>query len=158
MSENTTPSSPQISSMETEAYKEILIAQAFRKLKTVKVILFVIAAVQLILGLVYYFNGTFELDGALIQLIIALIFFGLALLVDKKPRVAVISGLVLYGLLIALNAVVEPESIVKGIILKVVIIYAFVKGIRAANEAEELRDKLGKIEMKEKDMPIDLVD
>lgn len=155
------PNSPEaktyINSMETQPYKELLLKEAEDKLKTVKVILYIIAAIQLIVGIVFYFmNKENALYVVIIQVIVAIIFFGLALLVNKKPKLGVISALTLYAGLILLNAIYDTSSIYSGLIIKAAVIYAFVKGITAAKEVEALREKIGQIDSGE-NMPMDMV-
>ncbi len=60
----------------------------------------------------------------------------------KKPYYAIIGALILYGLFIALNAWIDPSTIIKGIIMKVVIIVFLVKGINDAKAAQQMRDQL----------------
>ncbi len=147
-----------VNSMETTAYKEILLQEAERKLKRVKLYLWLIGGVQLVIGIVFYFvNKELGLYAFLVQTAVAALFFGIALLVNKKPKAGVITALVVYGGLILVSAIGNPASLTNGIILKAVIIYAFVKGIKTAGEVEELREKLGKLEINNKDLPIDLV-
>ncbi len=62
----------------------------------------------------------------------------------KKPYTAIICALILYGLLIAINAWLEPTSIIKGIIFKIIIIVALVKGLSDAKQAQQMQDQFGK--------------
>lgn len=158
MNEPTSPNvSTPINSMETKEYKEILLSEAEKKLNRVKFILYAIAIVQLVLGLYYYFqNEALNMEVLIIQSVVAALFFGLAFLVNKKPRIAVISALVLYLSLLILNSIADPGSIINGLLLKGLVIYAFVVGIKAAKEAEDLRTKLGLLES-EYERPLDMI-
>ncbi len=60
----------------------------------------------------------------------------------KKPYYAIIGALILYGIFIALNAWIDPSTIVKGIIMKIIIIVFLVKGINDAKAAQQMRDQL----------------
>lgn len=71
-------------------------------------------------------------------------FILLGLWTKKKPYTAIVCALVLYGLFIILNAIADPTTIYKGIILKIVIIVSLVKGLNDAREAQQMRDQLGK--------------
>ena len=62
----------------------------------------------------------------------------------KKPYYAIVGALILYGLFIALNAIIDISTIYKGIILKIVIIVLLVKGINDAKEAQERKEMIGK--------------
>ena len=71
---------------------------------------------------------------AIIQGIIAGIFLVLGLLATKFPYAALLSGMIFYLLVIGLSALVDPESIINGIIVKIIVIYYLFKGIRAADK------------------------
>ena len=62
----------------------------------------------------------------------------------KKPYYAIIAALILYGLFIALNAIIDIHTIYKGLIMKIVIIVLLVKGINDAKEAQERKEMIGK--------------
>jgi len=70
-------------------------------------------------------------------------FIVLGIWTKKKPYTAIVCALVLYGIFIILNAVIDPTTIYKGIILKVVIIVSLVKGLNDAREAQQIHDQMG---------------
>ena len=47
---------------------------------------------------------------------------------------ALLSGIIVYLLVIGLYALADPESIVKGIFVKIIVIYYLFKGMLAANK------------------------
>ena len=61
----------------------------------------------------------------------------------KKPYTAIVCALVLYGLFILLNAVIDISTIYKGIIMKVIIVVSLIKGLSDAREAQQIRDQMG---------------
>jgi hypothetical protein len=63
--------------------------------------------------------------------LLALIMAGLFLWSRRSPFPAVIAALAVFVVVHVANAVVDPVTIVKGIILKVIAIIALVKGVRA---------------------------
>jgi len=69
------------------------------------------------------------------------VFVVLGLWTKKKPYYAIVSALVLYGFFIAFNAYLEPSTIMKGILVKIIIIVFLVKGLRDAKEAQRLKDE-----------------
>ncbi|RKR83241.1 hypothetical protein BDD43_3444 [Mucilaginibacter gracilis] len=77
-----------------------------------------------------------------INLILTIIFVALGAWSRKKPFAAIISGATLYGITIILNVIDNPLTLVKGIIFKIIIIGAFIKGIKAAIEAEKVKKEL----------------
>jgi hypothetical protein len=60
------------------------------------------------------------------------IFIVCALLVYKKPLISTMTGLVLYLGGIAANAALEPQTIAKGIIVKIIIIAVLAGAVKAA--------------------------
>jgi hypothetical protein len=121
---------------------EIDYNEAKRKINNAKYILFVIGGLNLILGFVLGFK--MENSNAVIieSVIIAVIYVGLGFWCNSKPLPAIIAGLILYLTLIILNMIIDPITIIQGIIWKIVIIGAFIKGISAAREAQELLKKI----------------
>ena len=71
---------------------------------------------------------------AIIEGTIAGMFLGLGLLATRVPYAALLSGIILYILLTVLSAVADPESIINGLIIKIIVIYYLFKGMRAANK------------------------
>lgn len=62
----------------------------------------------------------------------------------KKPYYAIVAALILYAIFIAMNAVLDINTLYKGIILKIIIIVLLVKGINDAKEAQERKDIISK--------------
>lgn len=79
-----------------------------------------------------------------ITLGIAGAFFGLAFWARKNPLPASIVGLCLYGTIILVNAVLAPESLVQGIIVKIIVIAALVKAIQAGTKHRQLMRESGR--------------
>ncbi len=69
------------------------------------------------------------------------VFIGLGLWTKKKPYYAIVSALVLYGFFIAFNAYLDSSTIMKGILVKIIIIVFLIKGLRDAKEAQRLKDE-----------------
>jgi hypothetical protein len=57
----------------------------------------------------------------------------------KKPLAAIVTGFIIYMLILILDALVDPKTILQGLILKIIVIGAFVTGIKGAIEAEKIR-------------------
>jgi hypothetical protein len=96
-----------------------------------RIVLYVIAAFTLIAGLVNYFNEESVLL-LIINLIITGIFVGLAIWSNHKAFAAIFTGAMIYLSLILLNAFIDPATIFKGIIFKVIFIVAFIKAAYGA--------------------------
>ena len=74
-----------------------------------------------------------------IDTFVALVFLGLALWSRKKPLVAFSIALGFYALFHITFMILDPATIAKGIIMKVLIIIALVKAIKDAKQYEEVK-------------------
>jgi hypothetical protein len=70
---------------------------------------------------------------------IALCFLLLAVWSRKKPATAFLTSLIFYGCIIVALALLDPASILKGIIFKILIIIALYKAYTMAKEYEALK-------------------
>ena len=107
-----------------------------------------IAAGILVINLVILSSGYNELyvEYIWIDVVIWSLFIAgfilLGLCTTKKPYYAIIGGLILYGLFIALNAFIDITTLYKGIFMKIIIIGLLVKGINDAKAAQEMKEQL----------------
>lgn len=116
-----------------------------RKIHNARIAMWVISGATLLFGFIFYMmNKEHEAAlGVLISnVIVALLFVLLAELAKKKPFVALLSGLLLYVTLHLYAIIVENMSPFSGIIIKVIIIVYLVKGIRSAQEAEQIKKEI----------------
>jgi len=93
--------------------------------------LFVIAAISFLSGLYYFF----KLDDSavlIINTILSLCYLLLAFWSQQKPLVALLLGLMLYLTTLVLTGLIEPQTIYKGILLKIFILVYLGKGINSA--------------------------
>ena len=115
-----------------------IVEKEVKKAKTTLVILGVLNAIA---GIVYGFISEDVLSLA-VSSILAIIYFGLAIWSDKEPFSAILTGLIIYGSLILIQAVLEPISIFSGIIWKILIIALLVKGMKSGLEARRVKSEL----------------
>ena len=104
--------------------------------------LYYLAAIFVIFGLIYYFTKESDQNAFAVlitNLILAAVFLALGGYSRKKPLACIVSGLSLYVILIILNAVTNPASLVSGIIFKIIIIGYMINGIKSAIEIEKLK-------------------
>lgn len=108
--------------------------------------IFVVAAVQLLFGLIMGFSGPDESRWVTIgiMVIISGIFAALGFWANEKPYHAILIALILFSGLILLDAVFDPASIVRGIIFKIFIIVYLIMGLNNARETLRLKQALGK--------------
>ncbi len=73
-----------------------------------------------------------------VMLGIGALFFGLAIWARKDPFPAAIAGLVVFVTLHLIEAVMDPPSLVRGIIVKVIVIVVLVNAIKAGAQHREI--------------------
>jgi hypothetical protein len=80
-----------------------------------------------------------NLGALIVNLIICGLFVFLGAWSSKKPFAALVSGAALYGVILVLNMITNPITIVQGIFIKIFIIAALITGIKAAMDAEKMQ-------------------
>lgn len=71
-------------------------------------------------------------------------FVALGLWTKKKPYTAIIGALILYGIFIILNAILDVTTLYKGVYIKIIIIVFLFKGLGDAREAQQIKEQIGK--------------
>ncbi|WP_186991824.1 hypothetical protein [Constantimarinum furrinae] len=105
--------------------------EASGKIRSGRISLFVVAAISLLTGIFYFYR--YEDNATLIaSAILAIIYLGLGFWSQQRPLIALILGLLVFVTTIVINGLFEPETIYKGIILKIFIIAYLGKGINSA--------------------------
>lgn len=118
------------------------LAEAVKKVANVKMMLYIIAGLNLLVGLFMLFGLDSYLD-AIVLLISALVFVGCAQWVENQPLAGILSAFV-YWIFLQLSVVfIDPAQIFSGLFLKILILVTFIKGISSAKEAKEIRHELG---------------
>ncbi len=110
----------------SDAQKEV------KKISSARKTLYWMAGIFFVFGLFYYINSQ-EIAHLVVNAILACIFLVLAYWSKQKPFAALLSALLLYVMIIALNAVVEPMTLLKGLLVKIILISFLVKGIYSAS-------------------------
>lgn len=134
---------------EESIFNELVDTAPFQKsLKTARIWLYVIAGFQLLLAVINYFSLKNEdpdaaLAAASIYCIIAAVFYLLALLSRRKPATSFLLALIFYIAMSIGNAFLEPESLTRGLLLRILVIAALAKGWTNAREVEKRRIPLG---------------
>ena len=111
-------------------------------------VLFVAAALLLLNAIILFSKYPFDIEVLWLDYLMWTIYIGgfiaLALWTKKKPYYAIIGGLILIGIFILVNAIIEPSSIFGGIFFKIAVIVFLIKGLRDAKEAQELKEQFSK--------------
>jgi|SRR5690606_11986290 len=103
------------------------------QVKKARTAFLVVGALQVVGGLIAgavapVGQGTFVLVA---ELVVAAVFFGLAWWCSRQPFAAAIVGLFVFAGLHLTAAVLDPSSIYKGIIIKVIVIVVLVRAVKA---------------------------
>ncbi len=106
-------------------------AEATSQIRKGRNSLFVVAGIAFLSGIYYYF--ILEDSAVLIvNTILSLCYLLLGFWSQKRPLVALILGLLVYLTTLVLNGLLEPETIYKGLLIKIFIIVYLSKGINSA--------------------------
>jgi len=116
-----------------------------KKIKQAQNGLYIVAAIYLIVGIIQLFTDNSEDWGINIGIIVAVaaIFIALAFWAKYNPLPALIIALGLYLLIFILNGIADPSLLIKGILYKAAMVVLLIKGIIAANDAQQIK-KIGK--------------
>jgi peptidoglycan/LPS O-acetylase OafA/YrhL len=150
MSEQSLPSANEpLIKGEESIFNEVYDLAPYEKtMKNARIWLYVIAAIQLIMGIVEF--NTIE-DSSIapvafgIDALIALTFLGLGLWSKNKPVIAFTIALAFYVIITIGFAIISGDFtvLVKGIILKIVVVGALIKANKDAREYEAIKQSLG---------------
>jgi len=133
-----------------EGYNQLELQSAENNLKKARNAIFAIAGLLLISSLIMMaVSDSFTTVGVIIALLAAGVFVGLGFMTKKQPLGSVIVALILFVALWVIDIVVlGPEYIIRGIIVKAIIIYFLVSGVRYARETERLRKEMKQFQNK----------
>jgi len=116
--------------------KKRKVDDANKRIKSARNGLFVVSALSFVGGLFYFFAYD-DMGALVVSAILSLIYLGLGYWAQEKPLVALVLGLTVYITTIALSSIIDPSTLFKGIIIKMVIIYYLVKGVNSALELKK---------------------
>jgi signal transduction histidine kinase len=121
--------------------KKDLVEDSKKKMKNVKILLYVIAGINVVVGLFLLMDSVTFVDG-ISSFVAAAVFIGCAIWVNNQPLTGVIAAFV-FWLLLQLSVIfIDPAMLFQGIILKVIFIGIFIKGILSANDAKKYTAQL----------------
>ena len=121
-----------------------LIKNAKEKIQSAKTIMYVLAGLTFVVGL-YAGLGEDNYEGLMINLILSVLYLIMVAWADKNPFAAILTAFIIYITINLLNAFFEPATLFQGIILKIIFIGGFIKGIKSAQEAQESLKELERI-------------
>jgi len=98
-----------------------------KKIKNARNALYVMAGFTFIYGVGSFFQE--DIATAVVNGVLCLIYMVLAMWTKQKPLMAILLGLLLYLTTIIINAVVDPMTLAKGILFKIIVIAYLGKGV-----------------------------
>ena len=126
---------------------DIVDTEPFEKtLRNARGWLYVVAAIQLAMGLYEYFTLDDNVAAAIVlgvEALIALTFFLLALWSKKKPVQAFLTALICYVTFVVGFMLLDASNIYRGVIVKILVVVALVKAYNSAREYVALKSSLG---------------
>jgi hypothetical protein len=75
--------------------------------------------------------------------IICSLFIGLGIWANKNPFPAVLTGMILFILIVILYGIINSFTIFAGLIYKIIILVSMVYGLKAAQNVKKLRQEIG---------------
>jgi len=85
-------------------------------------------------------------------IILVTIYAVCAAFVKKNPRASLLTAFIIYILIILLSALVDPSTIISGILIKGLVIYFLLKGINAAFNLKKIIQKLRRLGISDKEL------
>ncbi len=108
-------------------------------------ILFVAAGILVLNAIILFSNYPFDIEVMWLDYLIWTVYIGgfiaLGFWTKRKPYYAIIGGLILLGIFILVNAIIEPSSIIGGIIFKIAVVVFLIKGLADAKEAQQMKEQ-----------------
>ncbi len=121
--------------------KKNVVDNARKKLKNVKTLLYVLAGLNFLVG-IYFLSNEMTFNDGIGSFISSIIFLGCVVWVNKQPLTGILAAFIFWILLQLSVVLVDPVLLFNGIILKVIFIGIFVKGISSAKDAKNYINQL----------------
>ncbi|GAA0716484.1 hypothetical protein GCM10009430_12240 [Aquimarina litoralis] len=114
--------------------KKSQIREDRKKISSARNTLYWMAGIFFVSGLILFMNLG-DIAVLIAGAILAIIYLVLAYWSQKKPFAAILSGLLLYLMVIVVNIIDEPSRIFEGILLKIIILSFLIKGMYSASQS-----------------------
>lgn len=121
-----------------------LLSDANDKIKSAKTAIYVLAGLFFLFGLVAGFAND-DFATMIVNLFLCVIFLVLAAWSSNNPFGAILTAFIIYATVHIVNGFIDPATIIQGVIIKALVIVAFVKGIQSAHEAQGYLKELEKL-------------
>ncbi|MBL7701485.1 MAG: hypothetical protein JNM14_04505 [Ferruginibacter sp.] len=107
--------------------------------------LFIAAGILLLNAVILFSKYPFDIElmwlDYLLWTVYIVGFIALALWTKKKPYYAIVGGLILMGVFILINALIDPKTIFGGLIFKIAVIVFLIKGVNDAKAAQQMKEQ-----------------
>ena len=118
-----------------------LLTDAQRKIKNAKIALIVIGAFYMLVALLYVFAYD-DAATAIANAFVGILYFILVVWCERQPFTSILTGFVIYISFIIISVIIDPVTLVQGILIKIIIVAALIRGIYSAREARRLMKEL----------------
>lgn len=115
--------------------------EANKKVRRARNLILVIAGLNFIAGLIYLLATELMAD-AVGMLIAAVVYLGCAIWATRQPLMGFLAALSLFIIIWVVSAIVDPSYIYRGIILKIIFLVIFIRGISSARDAKNYEKQL----------------
>lgn len=132
----------------TEKEKSIFIGQQILKkgkvtdtrdrIKRARIILWVIGGINILFPMIFPDNYPTDLV-IIFNIIIGFVFIGFGFLTYNKPLISILIPLIILVLFYISNAIIDPSTIVKGLLWKVLILTGLIYGLVSIIEADKIK-------------------
>ena len=109
---------------------------ADKKIKSARNVLYVMAGITVLFGVFYFFMGQ-DIAVLVTNVVLGIIYLLLGSWTSKKPLAAILLGLLLYLTTIIISAILDPATLIKGVIFKIIIIAYLAKGVYSASSIKK---------------------
>ncbi len=110
--------------------------------------LFIAAAILLLNAIILFSKYPFDIEIMWLDYLLWTGYIGgciaLAFWTKKKPYYAIVGGLILMGIFIIVNAIIDPSTIFGGIVFKIAVIVFLIKGLGNAKDAQQMQEQFNK--------------
>jgi hypothetical protein len=125
--------------------KHTLLTNQKKAVNKARYTLFGLSALFVLFSIGLGFINGFNLILLLSNFVIAATYLGLGLWSLKNPFPAILTGFFLYITILVINAILDPTSILSGLLIKSFIIGGFVYGYKGVKESAILEEELASI-------------
>ena len=120
-----------------------LLSDAQDKIKSAKTTIYILAGLFFLAGVFFGFAGD-DVATAVVYLVVTILYLIFAAWATNNPFGAILTAFIVFITIHVVSAVADPATLFQGLIIKIAVIVALVKGIRSAREAQEYLAELKK--------------